>query len=91
MAGASRSEYGGESREDVPNMEEVRRVMMDTNGMMNRCMEAMGSMMGGDMIGSGMMIVLLLVLLVWVIGLAAVGALIFWGIRKLSRARSANE
>lgn len=64
--------------------------MMDTNGMMDRCMEAMGSMMGGGMMGGLMFFVLLLVLLVWVIGLGAVGALIFWGIRKLSRTGSAN-
>jgi hypothetical protein len=62
--------------------------MMD---MMDRCMDAMGSMMGSGMMGSGMMFfVLLLVLLIWVIGLAAVGALIFWGVRKLSRTSSAN-
>ena len=59
--------------------------------MMDRCMDAMGSMMGGGMMGRGMMFfVILLVLLVWVIGLAAVGALIFWGVRKLSRTSSAN-
>ena len=63
--------------------------MMD---MMDRCMDAMGSMMGSGMMGSGMMFfVLLLVLLIWVIGLAAVGALIFWGVRKLSRTSSANS
>ncbi len=66
--------------------------MMDMNGAMGRCMDAMGSMMGGGMMG-GMMggvmfFVLLLVLLIWVIGLAAVGALMFWGIRKLSGAQS---
>ncbi len=59
---------------------------MDTNGMMDHCMDAMGSMMGSGM----MFFVLLLVLLIWVIGLAAVGALIFWGVRKLSRTGSAN-
>jgi hypothetical protein len=60
--------------------------MMDMNGMVERCMEAMGSMTGGGM----MLFVMLLVLLVWVIGLAAVGALIFWGVRKLSGTRSAR-
>jgi hypothetical protein len=65
--------------------------MMDMNGMVERCMDAMGSMMGGGMIGSGMMFfALLLVLLVWVIGLAAVGALVFWGVRKLSSTNSTN-
>jgi hypothetical protein len=58
---------------------------------MDRCMDAMGSMMGGGMMGGGMMFfVLLLVFLIWVIGLAAVGALIFWGVRKLSEAQHHN-
>ncbi len=60
--------------------------MMDMNDAMGQCMDAMGSMMGGGM----MLFVLLLLLLVWVIGLAVVGAVIFWGIRKLSGTRSAN-
>ena len=60
--------------------------MMDMNGMAERCMDAMGSMMGGGM----MLFVVLLALLIWVIGLAAVGALIFWGVRKLSGTRSAG-
>ncbi len=64
---------------------------MDTNGMMDRCMEAVGSMVGGGMMGGLMFFVLLLVLLVWAIGLGVVGALIFWGIRKLSRTSSANR
>lgn len=58
--------------------------MMDMNDAMGRCMDRMGSMMGGGMIGGVMFFVLLLVFLVWVIGLVTVGALIFWGIRKLS-------
>ena len=57
--------------------------MMGMNDMMGRCMDAMGSMMGGGM----MLFVALLVLLVWVIGLVAVGALFFWGVRKLSGTR----
>ena len=61
--------------------------MMGMGDMMGRCMDAMGSMMGSDM----MFFVLLLVFLVWLIGLAAVGALIFWGVRKLSRTNSANS
>ena len=65
--------------------------MMDMNGMVEQCMDAMSSMMGGSMMGSGMMFfVILLVLLIWVVGLAAVGALIFWGVRKLSGTRSAS-
>ena len=55
--------------------------MMDMNGMMDRCME----MMGGGMMGSGTMLLLLFMLLfVWVVGLGAVGALIFWGLRRFS-------
>ncbi len=58
--------------------------MMGMNDMMGRCMDAMGSMMGGGMMGGGMLaVVLLLVLLVWVVGLAAVGALGFWAVKKL--------
>ncbi len=65
---------------------------MDMNSMVERCMDGMGSVLGGGMMGSSVMLsVLLLVLLVWVIGLAAVGALIFWGVRKLSRMSSANS
>ncbi len=60
--------------------------MMDMNDAMGQCMDAMGSMMGGGI----MLFVLLLLLLLWVIGLAVVGAVIFWGIRKLSGTRSAN-
>ena len=59
---------------------------MDMNGMVEQCMDAMGFMMGGGM----MLLVLLLVLLIWVLGLVAVGALIFWGVRKLSNTRSAS-
>ncbi len=62
--------------------------MMNLNGMMDRCMDAMGSMMGGGMMGSGIMfVVVALLLLVWVLGLAALGTLGFWAIRKLSAAR----
>ena len=64
--------------------------MMDMNDAMRQCMDAMGSMMGGGMMGGMMFSILLLVLLVWVIGLVAVGALIFWGVRKLTRTSSAN-
>ncbi len=60
--------------------------MMDMNGMVEQCMDAMGFMMGGGMV----LFVMLLVFLIWVIGLAVVGALIFWGVRKLSDTRSAS-
>jgi hypothetical protein len=59
--------------------------MMDMNDMMERCVNTMGSMMGGSMISNGIMLGLLFLLfLVWVVGLGVVGALIFWGIRRLS-------
>jgi uncharacterized membrane protein len=59
--------------------------MMDMNGMMDRCIDAMGSMMGGSMMGSWTMLLLLFMLfIVWVVGLGVVGALIFWGVRRLS-------
>jgi hypothetical protein len=65
--------------------------MMDIGDMTGRCLDAMGSIMGGSMMGSGtLFFVILLVVLIWVVGLAAVGALIFWGVRKLSSARSAS-
>jgi hypothetical protein len=58
---------------------------MDMNSMMDRCMDAMNSMMGGGMMGNGIILVLLsLVFLVWVVGLGVVGALIFWGIGRFS-------
>ncbi len=61
------------------------------NGMVQRCMDGMGSVLGGGMMGSSVMLfVLLLVLLVWVIGLAAVGALVYWGVMRLSETSSAN-
>jgi hypothetical protein len=60
--------------------------MMDMGDMADRCMNAMGTMMGGGLTGNGMMLVVLLaIFLVWLIGLAATGVVIFWGVRKLSR------
>jgi hypothetical protein len=54
---------------------------MDMTGLADRCMD----MMGNSMMGNSIVLVLLLVLfLVWVVGLSAVGALIFWGVRRLS-------
>jgi hypothetical protein len=65
--------------------------MMGMNDMIGRCLDAMGSMMGGSMMGSGtLFFVILLVLMIWVVGLVAVGAMIFWGVRKLSSTRSAR-
>jgi hypothetical protein len=58
--------------------------MMGMDGVMGRCMDAMGSMMGGGMRGGGVMaLILLLVFLLWLAGLAAVGALGFWAVKKL--------
>ncbi len=63
--------------------------MMDMGDVADRCMNAMGSMMGGGMMGNGMMLVALLVLLlVWLVDLGAVGAVIFWGVRRLSKTRT---
>jgi hypothetical protein len=60
--------------------------MMNMGDMADRCMNAMGSMMGGSMMGNGLMLAVLLALfLVWLVGLGAVGALIFWGVRRFSR------
>ena len=62
------------------------------NSMVEQCMDGMGSVWGGGMMGSSVMLfVLLLVLLIWVIGLAAVGALVYWGVRRLSETSSANR
>jgi len=57
--------------------------MMDMDDMADRCMNAMESMMGGGMMGNSIMLFVLLALLfVWVVGLAAVGALIYWVARR---------
>ena len=59
---------------------------MGMNGMMERCMDALSSMMGGGMMGNGFLLVILITLLVlWLVGLAAVGALGLWAVRRLSR------
>ena len=57
---------------------------MDMYGMMERCVDAMGSMMGSGT----MLFVLMVLLLVWLIGLGVVGALVFWGVRRLSETRA---
>jgi len=59
--------------------------MMDANDMMDRCVSAMGSMMGGMMGNSIILLVLLAIFLVWLVGLAATGALIFWGVRQFTK------
>jgi hypothetical protein len=60
------------------------REMMDMNGMMDRCVDAMGSMMDSGT----MLVVLMVLLLVWLIGLGVVGVLVFWGVRRLSETRA---
>lgn len=58
--------------------------MMDMSDMMRQCMEMMGggSMMGGGM-GSGLLfVVLAALLLLWLIGLAAIGGLGVWAYRR---------
>jgi len=60
--------------------------MMDANDMIDRCMDAMGSMMGSGMMGNTIILVVLLaIFLLWLVGLAATGALIFWGVRRFTR------
>jgi hypothetical protein len=55
---------------------------------MDRCMETMGSMMDGGMMGmdggwlSGLLLVGLLLLLLLVLGVAALGALGIWAFRR---------
>jgi hypothetical protein len=60
--------------------------MMSMNDMVDRCMDAMGSMMGGGMMGNSIiLLVLLAIFIAWLVGLAATGALIFWGVRRFTR------
>jgi hypothetical protein len=55
--------------------------MMDMPDMMRQCMEMMG---GGSMMGGGPLFVILAVLLLlWLVGLAAVGGLGVWAYRRL--------
>jgi hypothetical protein len=61
--------------------------MMDMNDMMERCMDAMGPMMGSPMMGIFGFLTLAILFIIWLLGLAAVGAIGVWGYRKL-RARS---
>jgi hypothetical protein len=60
--------------------------MISMNDMVNRCMDAMGPMMGSAMMGNGIILVVLLaIFLVWLVGVGATGALIFWGVRRFTR------
>lgn len=51
--------------------------------MMQNCMEGMGSMMGGGVVG--VVLTLLLLHFAWVLGLAALGALGVWAFRRFAR------
>jgi hypothetical protein len=58
-------------------------------GMIERCMEGTNSMMGGGMGVPGgtvgvMLVVAAFLVFVWVLGLAAIGGLAVWGVRRLS-------
>jgi len=66
--------------------------MVDMNGMVDRRMDAIGSMMGGGMMGSGLLLVVLIALLVfWLVRLAAVGVLGFWAVRRFSRPHTPSD
>ena len=57
---------------------------MDTIDLMNQCMNMMNGMMGGGMMGNSLLFVVLAVLLVfWLIGLAVLGGVGIWAIRRL--------
>ncbi len=57
---------------------------MDMNGMMENCMDMMGSMMSGGMMGmGGMAFVVLGLLFFLVLGLALLGGLGYVAVRKL--------
>jgi len=76
---------GGHRRGD-PVIGTRRRVdgrSLDSMGMMERCMEVTGGMMGGGSM-SVMLAVVAFLLFVWILGLVALGGLAVWGIRKLS-------
>lgn len=52
-------------------------------GMMDQCMDAMGSMTGGAMGNDLLFAVLVVLLFVWLVGLAVVGGLGAWAYRRL--------
>ncbi len=58
--------------------------MMDIGDVMEQCMNMMNGMMGGGMMGGGLLfVVLAILLLVWLLGLAAIGGLGVWAYRRL--------
>jgi hypothetical protein len=60
---------------------------MDMNDMVDRCTDMMGGMMGNNAM---MLVVLMALLLIWLVGLGAVGVLLLWGVRRLSGMRPDN-
>jgi hypothetical protein len=59
--------------------------MLDANDMIDRCTDMMGPVIGGGVTGNSIMLVLLFTLLIdWMVGLATVGAIGFWAVRRLS-------
>ncbi len=54
---------------------------MEMTGLAARCMEMMGGVMGNTIV----LVPLIVLFLVWAVGLGVVGALIFWGVMRLSR------
>jgi hypothetical protein len=64
---------------------------MDMNDMVERCANMMEPIMGGGMIGNSIVLAVLMALLfIWLIGIAVVSALLFWGVSRLSRMRPDN-
>jgi hypothetical protein len=57
--------------------------MMGMGDMADRCMDAVGSMMGSPMMGGIGLLILAILFVIWLLGLAAVGAIGVWGYRKL--------
>ena len=58
---------------------------MDTIDLMNQCMNMMNGMMGGGMMGTNslLFVVLAVLVLLWLIGLAVLGGVGIWAIRRL--------
>jgi len=58
---------------------------MDTIDLMNQCMNMMNGMMGGGMMGTNslLFVVLAVLVLFWLIGLAALGGVGIWAYRRL--------
>jgi len=67
-------------RVKLPSSHPLKR-KANTAGMMEQCMDMMS---GGSMMGGGVLFVVVgVLLLVWLMGLAAIGGLGFWAYRRL--------